>query len=69
MCPPPFVANEDVITAAFCFNRPPTIAKNASCAWSLTSAAEYAGLRAMAQDAAHFRVSPHPSRYPAARSD
>ncbi len=51
-----FVANEDVVTAAFYFNRPPTIAKNADCKWGLTTAAEYAGLRAMAQDTAHFRV-------------
>ena len=51
-----FVANRDVLTAAFYFNRPPTIAKNASCRWSLTSAAEYAALRAMAQDTAYFRV-------------
>jgi hypothetical protein len=51
-----FVANEDIISAAFYFNRPPTIASNADCKWGLTSSTEYAGLRAMAQDGAHFRV-------------
>ena len=51
-----FVANEDVLSAAYYFNRPPTIASNADCKWGLTSAAEYAGLRSMAQDTAHFRV-------------
>jgi Glycosyl hydrolase family 26 len=50
------VANRDVLTAAFYFNRPPTIQKNADCKWGLTSSAEYAGLRSMAQDTAHFRV-------------
>jgi hypothetical protein len=51
-----FVANENILSAAFYFNRPPTIASNADCKWGLTSATEYAGLRAMAQDGAHFRV-------------
>ena len=51
-----FVANEDVLGAAFYFNRPPTIASNADCKWGLTSAAEYGALRSMAQDTAHFRV-------------
>jgi hypothetical protein len=51
-----FVQNQDVLTAAFYFNRPPTVAANADCKWGLTSAAEYAALRTMAQDTAHFRV-------------
>jgi Glycosyl hydrolase family 26 len=50
------VANEDILTAAFYFNHPPTIAANAECRWGLTSAAEYGRLREMAQDTAHFVV-------------
>jgi hypothetical protein len=51
-----FVANKDILTAAFYFNRPPTMAMNDDCKWGLSSTSEYAGLRAMAQDRAHFRV-------------
>lgn len=51
-----FVKNEDVLTAAFYFNRPPTVAANAACKWGLTTSAEYAALRDMAQDTAHFAV-------------
>jgi hypothetical protein len=50
------VANQDIITAAFYFNRPPTIASNADCRWGLTASSEYAQLREMAQDTAHFTV-------------
>ncbi len=49
-------ANQDIITAAFYFNRPPTIASNADCQWGLTASSEYAQIREMAQDTAHFRV-------------
>jgi Glycosyl hydrolase family 26 len=48
--------NQDIITAAFYFNRPPTIASNADCRWGLTGSTEYAQLREMAQDTAHFTV-------------
>jgi beta-mannanase len=50
------VQNQDIITAAFYFNRPPTIASNADCRWGLTASSEYGQLREMAQDTAHFRV-------------
>jgi hypothetical protein len=50
------VQNQDIITAAFYFNRPPTIASNADCRWGLTAASEYGQLREMAQDTAHFTV-------------
>jgi hypothetical protein len=50
------VANRDVLTAAFYFNRPPTIQANADCRWGLTTAGEYGALRQMAQDTAHFTV-------------
>ena len=51
-----FIANRDILTAAFYFNRPPTIASNADCRWGLTQASEYSGLRDMALDTAYFRV-------------
>jgi hypothetical protein len=51
-----FIQNRDVVTAAFYFNRPPTVAANADCKWGLTSSAEYAALRSMAQNSAYFRV-------------
>ena len=50
------VQNQDIITAAFYFNRPPTIAANAECQWTLTTSSEYGQLREMAQDTAHFTV-------------
>ncbi len=50
------VQNQDIITAAFYFNRPPTIASNADCQWGLTASSEYGQLREMAQDTAHFTV-------------
>ncbi|MGZ4572470.1 MAG: glycosyl hydrolase [Blastococcus sp.] len=51
-----FVRNQDILTAAFYFNRPPTVAANADCRWGLTSTFEYGALRQMAQDTAHFTV-------------
>ena len=51
-----FIDNQDVVTAAYYFNRPPTVAANGDCQWALTTAPEYAQLRAMAQDTAHFRA-------------
>jgi hypothetical protein len=50
------VQNQDIITAAFYFNRPPTIASNADCRWGLTASSEFGQLREMAQDTAHFTV-------------
>lgn len=51
-----FIRNQDVLTAAFYFNRPPTIAANADCQWGLTTTGEYGALRQMALDTAHFKV-------------
>jgi hypothetical protein len=51
-----FIHNQDVLTAAFYFNRPPTIAANADCKWGLTSSSEFGALRQMALDKAHFKV-------------
>ena len=51
-----FIDNRDILTAAFYFNRPPTIASNADCQWGLTQASEYGALRQMAQDTQYFRV-------------
>lgn len=51
-----FVQNQDVLTAAFYFNRPPTVQANSGCKWGLTTSSEYGALRQMAQDTAHFMV-------------
>jgi hypothetical protein len=51
-----FINNQDVLAAAFYFNRPPTVAANADCKWGLTSSSEYGALRQMALDKAHFKV-------------
>jgi Glycosyl hydrolase family 26 len=56
------VANEDILTAAFYFNHPPTIAANAECRWGLTSAAEYGRLREMAGHRALRRLTAHSPR-------
>jgi hypothetical protein len=50
------IDNRDVLTAAFYFNRPPTIAANADCTWGLTTATEYGALRRIADDTTHFRT-------------
>jgi hypothetical protein len=47
------VANRDMIVAAFYFNLHDA---GQPCHWTLTTASEYAALRAMAQDTVHFRV-------------
>jgi hypothetical protein len=49
------VQNQDVVTAAFYFNRPPTDSTS-TCRWPLRTAAEFAELRAMVQDTAHFQI-------------
>ena len=36
-----FLANQDVLTAAFYFNRPPTVAANDDCRWALSTSAEW----------------------------
>jgi hypothetical protein len=42
-------ANDDVIAAAFYFNRAPTNSANSDCTWTLTSDADYAALREVAR--------------------
>jgi hypothetical protein len=49
------VQNQDVVTAAFYFNRPPPDSTS-TCRWPLRTAAEFAELRAMVQDTAHFQI-------------
>ena len=49
-----FLANQDILTAAFYFNRPPTVQANSDCRWSLTSSADYDALGDIARDRAHF---------------
>lgn len=41
-------ANDDVVAAAFYFNRAPTNPANSDCTWALTSDADYAALRELA---------------------
>ena len=45
-----FLANRDVLTAAFYFNRPPTVAANDDCRWSLTTAAVWDAFGDIARD-------------------
>jgi Glycosyl hydrolase family 26 len=45
-----FVANRDVVWAAFYFNRGPTNPANSDCAWTLNRAAEHAAYGDMARD-------------------
>jgi hypothetical protein len=49
------VRNQDVVTAAFYFNRPPTIAANGDCRWSLSTSAEWDAFGDIARDRSHFR--------------
>lgn len=45
-----FVANQDVLSAAFYFNRPPTVAANSACRWALSSDAEWDAFGDIARD-------------------
>jgi beta-mannanase len=45
-----FVANRDVVTAVFYFNRGPTNPANSDCAWTLDRPAEHAAFGDMARD-------------------
>jgi beta-mannanase len=45
-----FLDNRDVVTAAFYFNRPPTVAANSACRWSLTTNAEWDAFGDIARD-------------------
>ncbi|MGR6967535.1 glycosyl hydrolase [Geodermatophilus sp. URMC 61] len=48
------VANRDVVSAAFYFNRGPTNPANQDCSWTLTQRAEFDAYGAMARDLTHF---------------
>ncbi len=50
------LANHDIVTAAFYFNRPPTIAANGDCRWSLSTSAEWDAFGDIARDRTHFRA-------------
>jgi hypothetical protein len=50
------LANHDIITAAFYFNRPPTVAANGDCRWSLSTSAEWDAFGDIARDRTHFRA-------------
>lgn len=45
-----FLANQDVLTAAFYFNRPPTVKANSDCRWGLTTDAEWDAFGDIARD-------------------
>jgi hypothetical protein len=49
-----FLDHQDILTAAFYFNRPPTVAANSSCRWALQTNAEYDAFGDIARDRAHF---------------
>jgi hypothetical protein len=49
-----FLNNQDILTAAFYFNRGPTVKANSDCRWALQSDAEYDALGDIARDRAHF---------------
>jgi hypothetical protein len=45
-----FVRNQDVLTAAFYFNRPPTVKANSDCKWGLSTRAEWDAFGDIARD-------------------
>jgi len=45
-----FVNNQDVLSAAFYFNRPPTVSANSDCRWSLSTSAEWDAFGDIARD-------------------
>lgn len=45
-----FVQNQDVLSAAFYFNRPPTVSANSDCRWSLSTSAEWDAFGDIARD-------------------
>jgi hypothetical protein len=51
-----FLAHQDVLTAAFYFNRGPTNPANQDCSWNLTTRPEFDAYGSMAKDSAHFRA-------------
>ena len=48
------IANNAHIQSAFYFDRPPTTPEGHACVWSLTSSADVAAFRAIANDTAYF---------------
>ena len=46
-----FVANQDVLAAAFYFNRPPTNGANSDCRWTLATSGEHDAFGDIARDA------------------
>lgn len=50
------LANHDIITAAFYFNRTPTVAANGDCRWALSTSAEWDAFGDIARDREHFRA-------------
>jgi beta-mannanase len=51
-----FLAHQDILTAAFYFNRGPTNPANQDCSWTLTTQSEFSAYRSMAADRTHFRA-------------
>jgi len=45
-----FLSNQDVLSAAFYFNRPPTVKANNDCRWSLSTSAEWDAFGDIARD-------------------
>jgi hypothetical protein len=49
-----FLNNQDVLSAAFYFNRSPTVKANGDCKWALSSSADYQAFDEIANDRQHF---------------
>ena len=45
-----FVANQNTLSAAFYFNRPPTVSANSDCKWGLSTSAEWDAFGDIARD-------------------
>jgi hypothetical protein len=49
-----FLDNQDILTAAFYFNRPPTVQANSDCSWALKTNPEFTAFGDIVRDKAHF---------------
>jgi hypothetical protein len=49
-----FLKNQDVLSAAFYFNRPPTVKANSDCHWGLSSSADWQAFNRISNDRSHF---------------
>lgn len=49
-----FLANQDVLTAAFYFNRPPTVKANNDCKWPLSTSGDWQAFNRIVNDTSHF---------------